>query len=304
MDHPGFVIRKRLSQNRWLGEFLGSVPDSYFEPGVKLRLMPGRAQAVLGKCASKTKRRFEIQSHDPASEPPEFAVWDLPEFKEKNGIIHGRVCDDLIGVAGLVAVLIGLKRARAAAYVIGAVSRAEEVGFHGALALAESKRLPPDSLVVSLETSRELPPVKMGDGVIIRVGDRASIFSAPATRFLAEVAGELSKRETGFKYQRALMGGGTCEATAYQERGYECAAVCVALGNYHNCARGEKIGAEFVSVADGISMAELLFECAREMRNFTSYVKRLPRRLDDLTKTALRELQRRQLRISERTGEG
>jgi hypothetical protein len=37
-----------------------------------------------------------------------------------------------------------------------------------------------------LETSRELPGVKMGGGVILRVGDKASIFDSEATRFLAE----------------------------------------------------------------------------------------------------------------------
>ena len=61
------------------------------------------------------------------------------------------------------------------------ISRAEEVGFQGALTVASSRQLPKDSLVISLETSRELPPVKMGQGVIIRVGDRASIFDSAAT---------------------------------------------------------------------------------------------------------------------------
>ena len=46
------------------------------------------------------------------------------------------------------------------------------------------------------------------------------------------------------------MSGGTCEATAYQAFGCRAAAVCVALGNYHNCAADGGIGPEYVSVAD------------------------------------------------------
>ena len=60
-------------------------------------------------------------------------------------------------------------------------ARAEEIGFHGALAVAAKRGVPKNSLIVSLETSRELPGVKMGQGVILRVGDRTSIFDSEAT---------------------------------------------------------------------------------------------------------------------------
>ena len=90
--------------------------------------------------------------------------------------------------------------------------------------------------------------------MILRTGDKASIFDSDATRYLAEVAAEMQKRNQAFQFQRALMSGGTCEATAYQEYGYQSAAVCVALGNYHNCGGGNRIEAEFVSVHDASSM--------------------------------------------------
>jgi endoglucanase len=173
---------------------------------------------------------------------------------------------------------------------MAAITRGEEVGFHGALVLAESKLIPREALVISLETSRELPPVKMGEGVIIRVGDRASIFDSNATRFLAEVGLEKSKAEsrpeTKFKFQRALMSGGTCEGTAYQEFGFQTAAVCVALGNYHNCGEKNIIREEFVSVQDGVGMAQLLVAAALEMRNFERHVKRLPERLRKYSREA------------------
>src|SRR6185295_16989758 len=119
----------------------------------------------------------------------------------RRGQIHGRACDDLGGVAAILATLIELKRRRARANVIGVISRAEEIGFLGALAVAAAKRLPKQSLVISLETSRELPGVRMGQGVILRVGDRTSVFDSTAMRFLAEVAGGLGTKRKPFRFQ-------------------------------------------------------------------------------------------------------
>jgi endoglucanase len=58
------------------------------------------------------------------------------------------------------------------------------------------------------------------------------------------------------------MSGGTCEATAYQLYGYRAAALCVALGNYHNCGPDTTIAPEFVSVADVEGMVRLLVAAA------------------------------------------
>src|SRR5712691_3773149 len=158
--------------------------------------MPGAFPAVLGK-SSGADKQFEIHGrprvsaaiHKPASSPlqPAFAVWELEDFAVQHGRIRGRACDDLIGVAAILATLIDLKKSAARVNVIGVISRAEEIGFLGALtAAAAPKLLPKNSLIISLETSREIPPVRMGQGVIIRVGDRTSIFDSAATRFLTE----------------------------------------------------------------------------------------------------------------------
>lgn len=294
MDHPGFVVRSRISPKCITAEFLGGVGDSYFKPGIKVRLMPGNIAATLGKRIGEKKRYFEIRT-DESTSKAEFAVWDLPEFEFHADQIRGRVCDDLIGCATILTVVISLRKTKAAANVIGVLSRAEEVGFQGALALAVSRRLPRGSLIISLETSKEIPPVKMGGGVILRVGDRASIFDSDSTRFLTELAGDLAKRDKSFKYQRALMSGGTCEATAYQEHNYRSAAVCVALGNYHNCGEGETISAEFVNASDAVSMAELLVAAARSWPRAGRLINRLPQRLAKLSKEAHQKLRQRPL---------
>jgi endoglucanase len=307
MDHPGFEILRALTPNCWLARFLGGVPDSYFRPGIPVRLMTNGDSGVLGPRAGKDKQ-FEIHLDSAPSSSrraarscrtskvhslahsvrirPVFAVWELEDFALRGQQIHGRSCDDLIGVAAILATLIDLRKAKARVNVIGVISRAEEIGFHGALTVAASRRLPKNSLVISLETSRELPPVQMGRGVIIRVGDRTSIFDPAGTRFLTEVAGAIRGKHRRFEFQRALMSGGTCEATAYQEFGYQVAAVCIALGNYHNCGGDGQIAPEFVSVSDACGMVDLLVEAARRMPSYSRLVCKLTNRIAALSKKA------------------
>lgn len=285
MDHPGFeVVADKGNSAKKLVRFQGGVPDQYFRKGIPIRLMPGAIPAKLGKRAGKD-RTFEIQLAKPLKSQPAFAVWELEDFRATDQIV-GRACDDLVGVASILATIIELKRARARVNVIGVISRAEEIGFRGVLALANTKLLPRNSVVISLETSRELPGVKMGEGVILRVGDKTSIFDSDAMRFLAEVASGLKSARKDFKFQRGLMAGGTCEATAFQEFGFQTGAVCIALGNYHNCAPKNKIAAEFVNIADACGMVELLVAAAKQMPKFATLVGKLPRRLREMRREA------------------
>src|SRR5438093_594814 len=278
LDHPGFEILRAISKQRWLARFQGGVPDHYFRPAIPVRLMPGEIPAKPGRRQGK-ERVFELQTSRVPETPPKFGVWELDDFAVRHQRIYGRACDDLCGVASILATMIELQRSRARVNVIGAISRAEEVGFHGALAVAARRGVPQNSLIISLETSRELPGVKMGQGVIVRVGDRTSIFDSEATRFLTEIAADLKAKRKNFAFQRGLMSGGTCEATAYQEFGFQTTAVCVALGNYHNCAQGNRIAAEYVSVADVRTMVELLVAAARQMAKYSNVVSKLPNRL-------------------------
>ena len=213
MDHPAYVGR----------EFLGGVPKAYLKK-------------------------------KPATEKfGTFRMWDVPAFQVKQERIYSRACDDLIGCACIVAMMQEFERTKYQGAAYGLFTRAEEVGFVGAIKLAKSGALPKSVTVVSLETSSvKGGPVEFGKGPIIRVGDRTSIFDSGATLQLQEAA-----KAKEIPHQRALMQGGTCEATAYALYGYKTAALCVALGNYHNCGPKEKIAPEFVSVADAVGMANL-----------------------------------------------
>ena len=220
MDHPGFVGE----------EFLGSVPQEY-----------------LAKKA-------------PTRDFGAFAMWDLPACDVRDDRIYSRACDDLISCAAILALFQELERSQAEASVIGLFTRAEEVGFVGAIQLAKSGQVAHDVTIVSLETSSERSPGagRMSEGVIIRVGDKTSIFDDSATRALTTLA-----VENKLPHQRCLMSGGTCEATAYQLYGYRSGALCVALGNYHNCGPDTTIAAEFVSVEDVQGMVRLVWSRRR-----------------------------------------
>ena len=304
MDHPGFRVLKNAPSGQLRVEFRGSVGDNYFKPGLRLLLMPGRVRAKLGRRLHKKRRILQVEPEIPLRSVPDFGVWDLEDCAFRNGRIYARGCDDIVGVAAVLATLAELKRRRANVRAIGILSRAEEVGFHGALALAaesaadpgrrRSSVLPRETLVISLETSRELPGATMGQGVVLRVGDRASIFDSDGSRFLAETAANLAARNPRFRFQRALMSGGTCEATAYQEFGFQSAAVCVPLGNYHNCATHDRIRAEYVSVTDVCGMVDLLVHAAVLMPQYSRLVKKLPARLNRLLREARANLLRHQ----------
>jgi len=232
MDHPGWV---RLD-----GQALGPVhhfPDDKHP----MQFLGGVPEAALANPKVRGYARF--------------AMWDLPEFRLRDGIIHARACDDLIGCAAIVAAFMELEATGAEAACLALFTRAEEVGFVGAMKLAASGLIPDDITLISIETSSERPPAKIGAGPILRVGDRSSIFDPAATAALAQIA-----LDSHIPVQRCLMPGGTCEATAYQLLGHRSAALCVALGNYHNCAPDNQIAAEYVSFSDVQSLVRL---CAR-----------------------------------------
>ena len=59
-------------------------------------------------------------------------------------------------------------------------------------------------------------------------------------------------------FQRQLMDGGTCEATAYLQYGYRVAGMCLPLGNYHNMNGRGGIAAESISRADLLGLARFI----------------------------------------------
>jgi endoglucanase len=150
------------------------------------------------------------------------------------------------------------------------LTRAEEDGFIGAIAAATRPQLLRRSdRIIAIECSAEQPVARQGEGCIIRTGDRTSIFNSGLTYFLTQQAESLAKKDPTFRYQRALMPGGTCEATVYDVEGFTAASLCVALGNYHNMDRArQRIAPEHVHLADWRNMVRLFIHLARSGHEF------------------------------------
>jgi endoglucanase len=223
MDHPGWV---RTSEGEW--RFLGSVAERFL--------------------VNPQRREFG-----------DFAMWDLPAFELRDGQIHSRACDDLLGCAEIVCLFRELEAEQAEVHCLGLLTRAEEVGFWGAIHLAQSGSLPKEITIFSLETSAPRGGAELGRGPIVRVGDRLSIFDSRETARVMNIAAANS-----IPVQRCLLDGGSCEASAYQVYGYRSAAASIGLGNYHNCAADGSIQCEFVSVDDYSNMVRLCVAIARD----------------------------------------
>jgi putative aminopeptidase FrvX len=226
MDHPGWVRNEKGGE--WC--FLGSVAERFL--------------------VNPRRREFG-----------DFAMWDLPAFEVKDDQIHSRACDDLLGCAEIICLFRELEAARADVHCLGIFTRAEEVGFWGAIQLARSGILPKNITVFSLETSTPRGGAEIGRGPIVRVGDRLSIFDSGETARVMSVAAA-----NAIPVQRCLLDGGACEASAYQLYGYRSIAASIGLGNYHNCAPDGTIQCEHVSVDDYANMVRLCLALVSERK--------------------------------------
>ena len=145
------------------------------------------------------------------------------------------------------------------------LTRAEEEGFIGAIAASiKPELLRKTDRLIAIECSAMQPYAPQGKGPIIRIGDKTSVFNSSLSYFITQQAAARGKSDKTFCYQRALMPGGTCEATVYDVYGFIAASICVALGNYHNMDSARKrIAPEFIDVSDWTNMVKLFVQIAR-----------------------------------------
>ena len=273
LDHPAFVVTGSDAEGVSL-EFRGGVNAPYFRDQ-KIELVgPGEERAVA-----------VITSHDHAAKPfprvrariaalPAWAVpgciarWRLPRAELKDGCILTDACDDLAAAAAALSALDEMLDAPGRAHFGVLFTVAEEVGFLGAIHAARSGWVPRDARLLCLENSRSFPQDSpIGGGAILRVGDRISVFTPELTDRLAGVFAHAAKSDPTFRWQRKLMPGGACEATAFATYGYRSTCLCLPLGNYHNMvdidgtAAGTseaQVGREFVSLEDFHSLVAML----------------------------------------------
>lgn len=244
MDHPGFHGLRWSGTNRLRVEWHGGSPVKHLT-GARVWLATRAGPAGYGVLSdvrlSKARRAIahaQVRLLDAgAKRPPAAALYGGFAFRapvwRRGRRLYTKAADDLIGVFAVVhtALAYAKRRPRTPAF-LGLLTRAEEVGFVGAIGHFElgwlQRRRP--VLCVSLETSRALPGARIGGGPVVRLGDRRTVFDPGALEVLTNVAAKAQPE----RYQKRIMDGGTCEATAATVYGFPSIGLSVPLGNYHN----------------------------------------------------------------------
>ena len=291
LDHPAFVVTAARAAKKAVEldlEFRGGVHDPYFKG------------AMLEVFDRDTKKSFDAKivsldaKTDPATKPFKTVVarlakasaakhiaagsiarWKFPKPQVKKGLVHTHACDDLAAVAAALAAYDGISRDASLAHVALLFTRSEEIGFIGAIGAAREGTVPKGARLVCLENSRSFPhDSPIGAGPIVRVGDRLSVFTPELTNRIGDIAAAHAKDNPAFRFQRKLMPGGACEATAFAAYGIASTCVCLPLGNYHNMEEidavlaGKKkprVGREFIAANDYHWLVELLEVVARRL---------------------------------------
>lgn len=281
LDHPAFVVIEPPHEGELTLAFLGGVMDPYFDNarvvvhdeagGAHHAALAGRCEMPEGAAASFYKTyRARLASDDAgAIAAGDVAVWDLPPPAVEDGLLRTNACDDLAALAAALAAYDELLREKAWPGPVSLLfTRAEEVGFLGAIAACRAGTIPRGAKLVALENSRSYAESPIGGGPIVRVGDKMSVFSPSLTADLAACCETLAKNRPGWKWQRRLMPGGSCEATVFCAYGHEATCLCLPLGNYHNMGNLERVQAgdtsaadierEFIALCDFAGLVELL----------------------------------------------
>jgi putative aminopeptidase FrvX len=288
MDHPGFVAEKMLDKRTLRAAFRGYVLADYVR-GSKLRFFDDGREitGAVTHVSTQNSERPDIPTGvtlrvNGSVSPGSPGMFDQGAGRIRGGKFYSRVCDDLAGAAACLTMLDELTKKPSKTPIAVLLTRAEEEGFIGAIAAAKQPTLIRKSdRLVAIECSAMQPYAPQGAGTIIRVGDRSSIFNSDLTYFITAQAEALAKKDKTFKYQRALMPGGTCEATVYDIYGFIAASICVPLGNYHNMDhRRKKIAPEFIDLDDWKNMAKLFIHLARNANQYEPGHHLLKRRVE------------------------
>lgn len=290
LDHPAFVVERIIGPGTLGVGFRGGVLTPYFNDAPVTLFAEARADApvaarVISTTTAEPYRQCVVELDGEATvDSTRLALgdvgrWSLPDAHITGNLVHTHACDDLAALAAALAAFDELRLGGRAGHVRLLFTRAEEIGFVGAIAACKHATIPRNARVLALENSRSFPhDSPIHDGPIVRVGDRISTFSPTLTAAVAKCAENLAKsRAAGddpFRWQRKLMPGGACEASAFQAYGYSATCICLPLGNYHNMADLERVqandadavksaraGHEFIGVDDFHGLVDLLIAC-------------------------------------------
>lgn len=249
MDHPGFHGVRWLKNKNLLVKWFGGSPVKYLS-GASVYVCDNDNNILSGKMVRPklVKKKWAIDTVEVRLDPGQIEYKDRPRavdlfgsFKFKKPVVvrgkrlYTNAADDLCGIFAILQTAIKLfkTKSRKEKPFLGLLTRAEEVGFVGAVAHFDMGWLQAAQrpvVCVSLEASRTLPGARTGKGPVVRTGDRRTVFSANELKVLSDLA----EKVLPGKHQKRIMDGGACEATAATVFGLPAIGISLPLGNYHN----------------------------------------------------------------------
>lgn len=238
-DHPAFVVTG-VEGPMVSVEFRGGVRKEYFRR-TRIELFDSSDGVHLGDLEEfdHEASRGVVRLDRPAAlMAGDVGRWFFGTNRGGAGerFLLAPACDDLAGVAAALAALDRARSTEERRHFGVLLTRAEEVGFVGAIGACRAGTAPEGSRIISVECSRAYDDSPLGGGPVIRVGDASSVFDHGITNRLAEAA-----TQRGVRHQRRLMAGGSCEATAFVAYGYRAGGVCLPMGNYHNMGHLDQV---------------------------------------------------------------
>lgn len=253
MDHPGFHGVKFISDRELAIKWQGGAPTEHLE-GANVWL--GDSEGFCGK-GNLTAVKLSKEIPNSTYRTIDTAVVRISSLKrrpkkatnlfggfrfrapwwQEGDLIYTTGADDRVGTFAVISLAMDLysrnsKQSKDVPF-LGILTRAEEVGFIGAIGhfdLGWLKNATRPFFCVSVETSRTFPGANIGKGPVIRLGDKATVFSANELKVFLDLA----KAKMPGRYQKRIMDGGVCEATTAIAYGFKSIGISVPLGNYHN----------------------------------------------------------------------
>ncbi|MFN7181419.1 MAG: hypothetical protein ACK4NF_01905 [Planctomycetota bacterium] len=264
MDHPGFLVQEEHSQKVIL-KVMGGVPvvAKNLKSIVEIDILTGERFIHPVKRLIKKQKKLYIEVIPTKKVKSEnIFTLHLKDYIKKDNTIYAHRIDDLGGCAAQICALFFLTKYKRDIDVNlhFVFTRAEEVGFIGLVSLIKNGYLSRKDYYISCETSKCIPPIQFGKGVVLRLGDRAGLFEHQLTNALLNY---YQKKILLDKYpiQRALLDGGTCEATPLVVNNYLCSGFACPLGNYHNLnEKSNTIDEEFIDISDFTSYVNTIIE--------------------------------------------
>lgn len=283
MDHPGFHGVKWLPNNHLQVKWFGGSPVKHLN-GARVWLADTNGALCHGKIRSpklhKSKRyllsaEIQLDNKDLVKVSTASDIFGGFAFRkpvwQSGKRLYTKAADDLVGVFAILETAIAAFRSKAnrndtemAPPFIGLLTRAEEVGFVGAIGhfelewMSNAKR---PYVFISLEASRTLPGAVLGKGPVVRLGDRRTVYESSYLKLLTDLA----QRVLPGKHQLRIMDGGACEAAAATIWNIPAVGITLPLANYHNqgfeggldCPKPEGPAPEYVNLDDVAGLLKL-----------------------------------------------